>query len=113
MIPTPIIRTRGYMAILWYQQRTQGVKPKISPKYKLPAIETTAVIQAIYKILSLISLVILVTLHIIHFLTIFSRNRINIVWHSSLAAVLDQFSFLLDDNILVPLGSAILLSAIQ
>ncbi|OGN01711.1 MAG: hypothetical protein A3I26_01690 [Candidatus Yanofskybacteria bacterium RIFCSPLOWO2_02_FULL_43_10] len=32
---------------------------------------------------------------------------------ASLAAVLDQFSFLLDDNILVPLGSAILLSAIQ
>lgn len=32
---------------------------------------------------------------------------------ASLVAVLDQFSFLLDDNILVPLGSAILLSMIQ
>ena len=31
---------------------------------------------------------------------------------ASLVAVLDQFSFILDDNILVPLGSAILLSVI-
>ena len=36
-----------------------------------------------------------------------------IVFGSVAVAILDQFSFLLDDNILVPLGSAILLSVIQ
>ncbi len=36
-----------------------------------------------------------------------------IVFGSAAVAVLDQFSFLLDDNTLVPLGSAILLSVIQ
>ena len=36
-----------------------------------------------------------------------------IITGAVIVAVLDQFSFLLDDNILVPLGSAILLSTIQ
>lgn len=36
-----------------------------------------------------------------------------IILGSVAVATLDQFSFLLDDNILVPLGSAVLLSAIQ
>ena len=36
-----------------------------------------------------------------------------IIAGAAIVAVLDQFSFLLDDNILVPLGSAILLSTIQ
>lgn len=36
-----------------------------------------------------------------------------IIFGSAAVAILDQFSFLLDDNILVPLGSAVLLSVIQ
>lgn len=36
-----------------------------------------------------------------------------VIFGSAVVAVLDQFSFFLDDNILVPLGSAVLLSTIQ
>jgi glycerol-3-phosphate acyltransferase PlsY len=49
----------------------------------------------------------------IQFLTPLTLPLGMIITGSAAVAVLDQFSFLLDDNILVPLGSAVLLSFMQ
>src|SRR3989344_4964815 len=48
-IPTAMMKTNGYIIMRCHQQRTHGVQCRISLKYKLPSVATSACAHAIYK----------------------------------------------------------------
>ena len=43
---TPSSTTSGYIAMRWYQHSVHGSKPATSEKYRLPAVASSATIQA-------------------------------------------------------------------
>ena len=47
----PRISASGNMAIRWYQQRTQGVRPMTSPMNRAPRVAVKAISHARYKAL--------------------------------------------------------------